>query len=1196
MEQLDAPQFVRALEDALEPDAPQFMRALEDAPAPAATLQLRTGAIGSRVVAWCVLVIAGLVALLMLGLVSVLAQRRVRQSEKVRKRGLSFLAYLLLGVLAGQVFLVLHSLTYLLPVGSTTCHLQYTLLYVFVHSLLGPIVIKLWRTLHIVTKRPTEVRQHKLVLWNVAARRFTAFLIVPLLVVAVTFGFVFSFTPVTVEEDLSTDAILGFDACNREGEGTTSCACQSLAQVVVYAVQSLLVAVEAVIGLVHFARVMANTLLNEASPVSDESSFTLWVSEWPKLVSSFKILVMGLLFLGASFFVSQPIVRLLVYFAIVEVVTYFIILNFAWAPLRWGWRGRSHRQAFSEQLRVRRSRVEGYSELSNFLAEKTRERQLKYQKQAEEMDLQVKLLEDFARLGPDLVRVRAIPSGATPAAPPELRLDDAEGFTEFEAELRLDGQLYLYMPQPRQTSFSGRRGSDPATPHPSAKQTSTKKGRRRKSRPAVRRPVHILRPSPDAFPSLIQVKHLMVPSTRPSAVEDRGALSASLSGGRSPSVHVAEPAPPPPPTDAPPSTDAPALPGVSFASEHAASGGGADASPPTQRSNSPRKRPTMLGKISKIVEGSRKSMMPRREVETQRETHLLQIAATDLDAGAAAAGDPESPSHSHHMTSSVRRVMRRASTGTTWQLAFGSDAKGKEILADWYEVLMRQVEEARPKMQRRGSSSAGSGGSGNLRMRRGPKDLTVWCGTWNAGKTSPPYSELTKEDLEKWLLVRGTETTAPAAADAAAADEPAGAPPIDLYAVGFQELDEPRGDVDDGMGRKLGEALGSEYTQIHAGGHSMGQIRLFVFARRRVRPDVKKVSVGHVAAKRLAYTEGGVAYTPGVFDTKGGVALAVQLGATRLCFASAHLEPHQGSSRASELLERNRHLVHLFQHLPWQGLPASRHSRLTALENIDPLACFDHTFLVGDLNYRLGPPYGPAPAGGWKAPEGVVHDALADPLHDAPPLPNEVTTRGRTPHEVRGHAYWKEVVALADSGDYGALYERDQLHAQQIAGTALCSFGVDGPLPFRPTFKLVDAEHRPEPPPSPPPKELSASRSASDTTERFSKLSVEAPALRDEASGRADERPPPPSRGYNQKRIPSYCDRILVRSAIGNEARQLACGSAEHITLSDHTPTWATYALRYRLPPPRASSLSASTRGGASSCRGCTCSCPSPSC
>ena len=188
MEQLDAPQFVRALQDALAPDAPQFVQALQDAPAPAATLQLRTGAIGSRVVAWCVLVIAGLVALLMLGLVSVLAQRRVRQSEKVRKRGLSFLAYLLLGVLAGQVFLVLHSLTYLLPVGSTTCHLQYTLLYVFVHSLLGPIVIKLWRTLHIVTKRLTEVRQHKFVLWNVAARRFTAFLIVPLLVVAVTFG------------------------------------------------------------------------------------------------------------------------------------------------------------------------------------------------------------------------------------------------------------------------------------------------------------------------------------------------------------------------------------------------------------------------------------------------------------------------------------------------------------------------------------------------------------------------------------------------------------------------------------------------------------------------------------------------------------------------------------------------------------------------------------------------------------------------------------------------------------------------------------------------------------------------------------------------------------------------------------------------------------------------------------------------
>ena len=129
----------------------------------------------------------------------------------------------------------------------------------------------------------------------------------------------FSFTPVTVEEDLSTDAILGFDACNREGEGTTSCACQSLAQVVVYAVQSLLVAVEAVIGLVHFARVMANTLLNEASPVSDESSFTLWVSEWPKLVSSFKILE------WASSSSAPPRLaadRTSRHFAIVEVVTY----------------------------------------------------------------------------------------------------------------------------------------------------------------------------------------------------------------------------------------------------------------------------------------------------------------------------------------------------------------------------------------------------------------------------------------------------------------------------------------------------------------------------------------------------------------------------------------------------------------------------------------------------------------------------------------------------------------------------------------------------------------------------------------------------------------------------------------------------------------------------------------------------------
>ena len=47
---------------------------------------------------------------------------------------------------------------------------------------------------------------------------------------------------------------------------------------------------------------------------------------------------------------------------------------------------------------------------------------------------------------------------------------------------------------------------------------------------------------------------------------------------------------------------------------------------------------------------------------------------------------------------------------------------------------------------------------------------------------------------------------------------PAGAPPIDLYAVGFQELDEPRGDVDDGpevVGyRDLGAARRGEAGEL----------------------------------------------------------------------------------------------------------------------------------------------------------------------------------------------------------------------------------------------------------------------------------------------------------------------------------------------------------------------------------------------
>ena len=104
-----------------------------------------------------------------------------------------------------------------------------------------------------------------------------------------------------------------------------------------------------------------------------------------------------------------------------------------------------------------------------------------------------------------------------------------------------------------------------------------------------------------------------------------------------------------------------------------------------------------------------------------------------------------------------------------------------------------------------------------------------------------------------------------------------------------------------------------------------------------------------------------------------------------------------------------------------------------------------------------------------------------------------------------------QVSAMLRTEEWDALYENDQLHNEIECGRLLHGFQEMQPR-FLPTFKV--------------------------------KRHVENPT-------------------YNEKRVPSWCDRILWRSLEGHakRLRPIEFNSAENITTSDHKPVFATFEV-----------------------------------
>jgi len=387
----------------------------------------------------------------------------------------------------------------------------------------------------------------------------------------------------------------------------------------------------------------------------------------------------------------------------------------------------------------------------------------------------------------------------------------------------------------------------------------------------------------------------------------------------------------------------------------------------------------------------------------------------------------------------------------------------------------------------------------------------------------------------------------------------------------------------------LSAAVGAEYVLLQS--EMLLQMRLAVFVKQRLVSRIQSVKVGSKAT--------GLGNLVG---NKGGIVVHIELdNGETIAFVSCHLAAHE---QPKFLQARNDMVLEIFngawgdcQLRPACALPVVKDINATFFDtgnevlrkfkgavtktsnafetatgakigsgyaprrNQVPelLDSTSHVFFFGDLNYRLDP--GQVVGDEWDThwnkkseseskPTREKYDVESVPLSKFPAdrpsatpgageddSDNENEIVDASPFQIGRAA----IIESVGQQRFTELSKADQLKRSIREGKVLSNFR-EMPLSFFPTFKR-----------------------ASNKSEK-SKGLCSAQATTAQESSYAQ---PGTSEYYNAKRVPSWCDRVLVHSLAGAKSSidEIEYGARHDVLTSDHAPVYARFRVHLRSLP-----------------------------
>ena len=176
---------------------------------------------------------------------------------------------------------------------------------------------------------------------------------------------------------------------------------------------------------------------------------------------------------------------------------------------------------------------------------------------------------------------------------------------------------------------------------------------------------------------------------------------------------------------------------------------------------------------------------------------------------------------------------------------------------------------------------------------------------------------------------------------------------------------------------------------------TLGEMRLLVWARDQIKDDITELETADEAC--------GIG---GVVGNKGGLVCKFKVKDTSLCFISVHLAAHEGEKKATK---RNADIREILSG-----------ARLGSMKWMDAASQFDHTWFIGDMNYRID----------LQQLDGVEREK---------------------------ERHIDDVLGMIESKDWVTLQRADQLHREVSSKRVLVGF-QEGQCNYPPTFKCQPGE------------------------------------------------------------------------------------------------------------------------------------------